>query len=70
MNDNYDELIKEYETKIIEIEEKIKISDQDIGEWNDMNELFSKTLRYTLLDTLIPHINKSIHFELKKKYRK
>lgn len=66
LNDNYDELIKEYESKIVEIEEKIKISDQDIGEWNDMNELFSKTLRYTLLDTLIPHINKSIKYYLDK----
>ena len=66
LNDNYDELIKEYEAKIVEIEEKIKISDQDIGEWNDMNELFSKTLRYTLLDTLIPHINKSIKYYLDK----
>ena len=66
LNDNYDELIKEYESKIAEIEEKIKVSDQDIGEWNDMNELFSKTLRYSLLDTLIPHINKSIKYYLDK----
>ena len=27
-----------------------------------MSELFGKTLRYNLLDTLIPHINKSINF--------
>lgn len=66
LNDNYDELIKECEDKIVILEEKIKISDQDIGEWNDMNELFSKTLRYSLLDTLIPHINKSIKYYLDK----
>ena len=66
LNDNYDELIQECEIKIQEIEAKIKISDQDIGEWNDMNELFSKTLRYSLLDTLIPHINKSIKYYLDK----
>jgi len=66
LNDNYDDLIQEYEQKISEIEDKIKMSDQDIGEWNDMNELFSKTLRYSLLDTLIPHINKSIKFYLNK----
>jgi len=66
LNNNYDELIKECQDKIVEIEEKIRISDQDIGEWNDMNELFSKTLRYSLLDTLIPHINKSIKYYLDK----
>ena len=66
INDNYDELISELETKIIEIEGKIRESDKDIGEWNDMNELFSKTLRYSLLDTLIPHINKSIKYYMNK----
>ena len=66
INDNYDELIHELENKIEEIEKKIRISDKDIGEWNDMNELFSKTLRYSLLDTLIPHINKSIKYYMNK----
>ena len=66
INDNYDELITELENKIEEIEKKIRVSDKDIGEWNDMNELFSKTLRYSLLDTLIPHINKSIKYYLNK----
>ena len=31
-----------------------------------MNELFTKTLRYNLLETLIPHINKSIQFFINK----
>ena len=66
INDNYDELISELEAKVIEIEAKIRESDKDIGEWNDMNELFSKTLRYSLLDTLIPHINKSIKYYMNK----
>ena len=66
LSDNYADLIKELEDKIIDIENKIQISDKDIGEWNDMNELFSKTLRYSLLDTLIPHINKSIKYYLGK----
>ena len=66
INDNYDELINELELKTIDIEEKIQESDKDIGEWNDMNELFSKTLRYSLLDTLIPHINRSIKYYLNK----
>lgn len=66
INDNYDELINELEAKVIEIEAKIRESDKDIGEWNDMNELFSKTLRYSLLDTLIPHINKSIKYYMNK----
>ncbi len=66
LTDNFDELIKELEDKIVDINAKIQISDKDIGEWNDMNELFSKTLRYSLLDTLIPHINKSIKYYLGK----
>lgn len=66
LNENYDNLIKEYQDKITEIEEKIRISDENIGQWNDMNELFSKTLRYNLLDTLIPHINKSIKYYMNK----
>jgi len=66
INDNYDELITELENKTSEIEDKIRESDKDIGEWNDMNELFSKTLRYSLLDTLIPHINKSIKYYMNK----
>ncbi len=66
LQDNYDELIKEYEEKNIVLQDKIRVSDKDIGEWNDMNELFSKTLRYSLLDTLIPHINKSIKYYMNK----
>lgn len=66
LQDNYNELIKEYEEANIVLLDKIKVSDKDIGEWNDMNELFSKTLRYSLLDTLIPHINKSIKFYMNK----
>jgi ABC-type transport system involved in cytochrome bd biosynthesis fused ATPase/permease subunit len=55
-----------YEEKIESIEAQLAESDKDIGEWNDMNELFSKTLRYGLLDTLIPHINKSIKYYMTK----
>jgi DNA repair exonuclease SbcCD ATPase subunit len=66
VTENYDELISEYENKIISLEEQIAESDKHIGEWNDMNELFSKTLRYGLLDTLIPHINKSIKYYMTK----
>lgn len=62
LKENYDTLISELEEKASEIEEKISVSDKHIGEWNDMNELFSKTLRYGLLDTLIPHINHSIKY--------
>ena len=63
ISENYDELIEEYENKIIDLESQISDSDKHIGEWNEMNELFSKTLRYGLLDTLIPHVNKSIKYE-------
>ena len=66
INENYDALINECKDKLEELETKIKESDKDIGEWNDMNELFSKTLRYSLLDTLIPHINHSIKYYMNK----
>ena len=66
VTENYDDIISEYEEKIIMLEEQIEESDKHIGEWNDMNELFSKTLRYGLLDTLIPHINKSIKYYMTK----
>ena len=66
IQDNYDELIKEYETKAQTIKEELDKCDVEIGEWNEMNELFTKTLRYNLLETLIPHINKSIQFFINK----
>lgn len=66
ISENYDDLIREYEDKIFDLESQISESDKHIGEWNDMNELFSKTLRYGLLDTLIPHINKSIKYYMNK----
>ena len=66
IQDNYDELIKEYDTKAQTIKEELDKCDVEIGEWNEMNELFTKTLRYNLLETLIPHINKSIQFFINK----
>ena len=66
ISENYDDIIREYEEKINVLEDEIRESDKNIGEWNDMNELFSKTLRYGLLDTLIPHINKSIKYYMAK----
>lgn len=66
IQDNYDDLIKEYEEKAKTIKEELDKCDVEIGEWNEMNELFTKTLRYNLLETLIPHINKSIQFFINK----
>lgn len=66
IQDNYDDLIKEYETKAKTIKEELDKCDVEISEWNEMNELFTKTLRYNLLETLIPHINKSIQFFINK----
>ena len=66
VNSNYDDLIKEQEEKLKTVKEKIDKNDIEIGEWNEMNELFTKTLRYNLLDTLIPHINKSIQYYIQK----
>lgn len=66
LNDNYEDLITEYENKAKEIKEQLDKCDSEIVEWNEMNDLFSKTLRYNLLETLIPHINKSIQFFINK----
>jgi len=66
INSNYDDLIFEQENKLKDIKEKLDKADIEIGEWNEMNELFTKTLRYNLLDTLIPHINKSIQYYINK----
>ena len=66
LNDNYEELINEYENKSKKLKEELNRCDLEIAEWNEMNELFTKTLRYNLLETLIPHINKSIQFFINK----
>lgn len=66
INSNYDDLIKEQEQKLNDLKQKIDNIDIEIGEWNEMSELFTKTLRYNLLETLIPHINNSIQFFINK----
>lgn len=66
INENYDDLIQSYVEKQKTIEQQISESDNEISEWNELNELFSKTLRYNLLDTLIPHINASIQYYITK----
>lgn len=66
IQDNYDELIYEHETKANKIKAELDKCDIEIGEWTEMSDLFTKTLRYSLLETLIPHINKSIQFFINK----
>ncbi len=66
INDNYEDLIHEYENKIKLVKEKLDKCDLEIAEWNEMSILFTKTLRYNLLESLIPHINKSIQFYINK----
>ena len=66
IDENYDNLIKEYEDKGSLLQKQISDVDIEIGEWNEMNDLFSKTLRYNLLESLIPHVNKSIQFFIDK----
>ena len=66
INDNFDDLISECEKKSKMLKEKLDTSDIEILEWNEMNDLFTKTLRYNLLETLIPHINNSIQFFINK----
>lgn len=62
INENYDDLIKTCEDKIEDIKNQLDEADKEITEWQEMEELLTKTLRYKLLDALIPHINKSIRF--------
>lgn len=62
INENYDDLINQYNEKINEIKNELSKADNDIKEWSELEELFTKTLRYNLLNTLIPHINKSINY--------
>lgn len=66
LEENYDELIADAGNKLVDLNNKIQSLSNDIGQWNDMNELFTKTLRYNLLDTLIPHINNSIQYFITK----
>lgn len=60
MQDNFDTLITEAKDKKEALEKESLDNDIEQGEWNDLSELFSKTLRYNLLDNMIPHINASI----------
>lgn len=66
IDENYDDLINEHEVKIKTLEQSIIDKEKEINDWDSMNILFSKTLRYQLLDTLIPHINASIQFFMNK----
>lgn len=66
ISSNYDDLIADYEIKLSTTKAKLDTIDNEICEWNEMGELFTKTLRYGLLDTLIPHINKSIQYFIDK----
>ena len=66
IQENFEELVKEYETKAQKIKEELDKCDVEIAEWNEMIELFTKTLRYNLIESLIPHINKSIQYFINK----
>ena len=66
INENYDDLINECQNKIDEVKKELESADIEVSEWLQMEELLTKTLRYKLLDTLIPHINKSIRFFIDK----
>ena len=66
LESNFDELINEQQLKAEKIKKDLDKSSADIEEWNEMNIIFTKTLRYKLLETLIPHINKSIQYFINK----
>lgn len=62
ISENYDDLIATHQEKVKDLEKEILKYENEINDWEAMNVLFSKTLRYQLLDKLIPHINHSIQF--------
>ena len=64
--DNYDALIADYTKKAEDLKVQISKTENEVSDWNEMNELFTKTLRYNLLETLIPHINNSIQLFINK----
>ena len=66
MKDNFDNLINEAIEKKKKLEEELLDNDKEKGEWNDLSDLFSKSLRYKLLDNMIPHINNCISIFLNK----
>lgn len=66
LQDNYDNLISETENKILVLNVKLSEYNKKQESWSKMTELLSKTLRYKLLDTLIPHINNSIQLFINK----
>lgn len=66
MQDNFDNLIEEAKAKKLKLEQESLVNDKEQGEWNDLSELFTKSLRYKLLDTMIPHINNCISIFLNK----
>lgn len=66
IQENFEELVREYEAKAQKIKDELDKCDLEIAEWNEMIELFTKTLRYNLIESLIPHINKSIQYFINK----
>lgn len=66
IQENFEDLIHEYEAKAQKIKDELDKCDIEIGEWNEIIELFTKTLRYSLIENLIPHINKSIQYFINK----
>lgn len=66
IEENYTDIINEYIEKENQLLKDINTCDIEIGEWNEMNDLFTKTLRYKLLDSLIPHINNGIQYYINK----
>lgn len=66
IQENFEDLIREYEAKAQKIKDELDKCDLEIAEWNEMIELFTKTLRYNLIESLIPHINKSIQYFINK----
>ena len=66
MKDNFDNLISEAKDKLEKLQQESLDNELEQGEWNDLSELFTKSLRYKLLDSMIPHINNSISKYLNK----
>lgn len=58
--DMYNKRINELTEKINILNDNIAVYEKDITEWNELKELFTKTLRYNFLKKIIPQINVSV----------
>lgn len=60
ITNNFDELIEQQQSRIETLSKNLIKAKHGLESWTEMSNLLTKTLRYKLLDSLIPHIHNSI----------